>query len=233
MPTSKISTLFFDLDHTLWDYEVNSRETLSDLFSAHALSALLGCDLGEFLDAFRVTNNKLWSQYNGHKIDRATIRTRRFADIFSLFGVENQSLSLAISDEYIRVCPTKSHLFPHAIETLDYLYNRYPMHIITNGFDDVQETKMNASDLSRYFNVVITSETAGLRKPSPEIFTLACDRAGAAHKYSLMIGDNLQADIEGAMAADLQAAYFNPHHIPHDATPHFEISSLKQLQDLL
>ena len=233
MPGTKIRTIFFDLDHTLWDYEVNSRETLTDLFKSHSLKSLLGCSSDDFLTTFREINDHLWHQYNYHKIDRDAIRVTRFRQIFAKYHVEDHPLSDRIAGEYLEVCPTKSHLFPHAVETLEYLSGNYPMHIITNGFNDIQQIKLKCSNLRQYFDVVVTSETAGHRKPSREIFAYACSRAKSRHHESLMVGDNLKADIEGAMAADLKAMYFNPARMPHNSSPDYEITHLRQLTELL
>ena len=233
MPGTDIRTIFFDLDHTLWDYEVNSRETLSDLFREHSLKSLLGCTLDDFLRTFRKINEELWHLYNHHKIDRDTIRDTRFQKIFATFGIENQSLSERVGREYLEICPTKPNLFPHAIETLEYLSGNYPLHIITNGFNDIQDIKLRSSKLRDYFDVIVTSESAGHRKPSKEIFSFACMQAASRRHESLMIGDNLNADIEGAMAAELKAMYFNPSRIPHSSSPDYEISHLKQVTELL
>ena len=230
---SHIRAIFFDLDHTLWDYEVNSRDTLSERFREHYLSSLLGCTTDDFLKTFERVNHKLWDQYNHHLIDRDTIRKRRFSTIFSEYGVTNDPLSLEISDQYISRCPTKTHLLPHALETLDYLHKTYPLHILSNGFDDVQAIKLESAGIRSYFGEVITSETSGHRKPSREIFHFACERIGMQQGNCLMIGDNFHADILGAMDAELRAMYFNPLGVRQTRRPHWEIRCLSEIRNLL
>ncbi len=229
----RIRAIFFDLDHTLWDYEVNSRETLSELFSDHQLSSLLGCSADDFLRTFERVNGQLWDQYNHKQIERDEIRTRRFEHIFRHYDYENPGLSLTISDNYISQCPEKPNLLPFARETLDYLKDHYALHILSNGFDDVQAVKLEKSGIRNYFGEVITSETTGHRKPAKEIFDYSCDCIGLASDECLMIGDNYKADILGAMDANLTAMFYNPMRIKVERKPHFEIECLSEIPNHL
>lgn len=228
----KYRTIFFDLDHTLWDYEKNSVEALSDLYHKYELNQAKEITLPAFLATFNKVNHKLWNNYNKGHINRDEIRKSRFDRILKNFGINNMEKSLKISEEYISICPTKTNLFPYTIETLDYLKERYQLFILTNGFDDVQHVKINASKLAPYFEGVVTSDS-GHRKPSREIFDYAVDKAKTSHEESLMIGDNLSTDIAGAHNAEIDAVFFNPEKRVHKATVSYEISCISQLVDIL
>jgi YjjG family noncanonical pyrimidine nucleotidase len=229
----RIKAIFFDLDHTLWDYEVNSRETLTELFYDHRLSSLLGCSTDDFLRTFGKINEVLWDKYNHKQIERDEIRTQRFEYIFNQFGLENRNLSLTVSENYISQCPEKANLLPFARETLDYLKDHYALHILSNGFDDVQAVKLEKSGIRDYFGKVITSETTGHRKPAREIFDYACRSIGLTSDECLMIGDNYRADILGAMDANMTAMFYNPMRIRVERKPHFEIECLSEIPNHL
>ncbi|MEP2771384.1 MAG: YjjG family noncanonical pyrimidine nucleotidase [Fulvivirga sp.] len=225
-------TIFFDLDHTLWDYDTNSVEALSDLFHKYELHQAKGITLDGFLETFTKVNNKLWNNYNKGHIERDDIRQKRFDKILKKFGITDMDKSLMMSEEYISICPTKTNVFPYTFETLEYLKNKYNLYILTNGFDDVQHIKMTASNLAPYFKGVVTSDS-GHRKPSREIFEYALDKAQTSNTESIMIGDNLSTDITGAQNAEMDAVFFNPHKREHKATVNYEISCISQLVDIL
>ncbi len=230
---NRYDAIFFDLDHTLWDYETNSRSTLCELHEEFGLEKKYGIGGQQFLEHFGKVNHSLWDLYNKGEIDREHIRERRFRDILQAWYVENKLLSDTLSDEYIRRCPRKTSLFPHATEILGYLAGKYPLFILTNGFDDVQEVKLTNASIRQYFRQVITSETTGHRKPSREIFSHALTCANVNPDKSLMIGDNLHADIAGALNSGWHAAYFNPARHRHSFTPHYEISCLSEVRNIL
>ena len=225
--------IFFDLDHTLWDYETNSKLTLEELHSEFGLYTTFGITTDQFLRTFNKVNHTLWDKYNRGEIDRDDIRTQRFQQILSRYYVEDDALTQSLSIEYIRQCPTKTSLFPYALDILHYLQEKYPLYILTNGFDDVQDVKLSASSLKSFFRDVITSETTGHRKPSREIFHHAVECAQVEPARCLMIGDNLQADIAGALNAGLHAAFFNPNNARHSLTPQFEITCLSEVRNIL
>ncbi len=227
---NQIRAIFFDLDHTLWDYDQSSNETLTELFQEHSLRSLLQCTAADFIECFQEVNARLWDQYNHHIINRDAIRARRFSEIFHAFNVENEPLALLLSDQYIQECPTKPNLLPYAREALDYLAKAYPLHILSNGFDDVQSVKLTSSNIRGYFGEVITSETTGHRKPSAEIFRYACERIDMPEADCLMIGDNFKADILGAMSVNMSAMYYNPLGVRQKEQPHFEIKCLSEIR---
>jgi YjjG family noncanonical pyrimidine nucleotidase len=229
----KYRCILFDLDHTLWDYDTNSSETLQELYENHQLLQRGIPTFTSFHETFIEINTRLWEQYDLGIIGRDAIRFERFHGILSKLGVEDKDLSLLLSDEYVAHSPKKSRLMPNAIKVLDYLKDRYPMTIVTNGFEEIQYTKLNASGLTPYFNNVVTSARAGHKKPAKEIFEFALKEGGFQPHEAVMIGDNLVTDIGGAHNASVDTVFFNPAKIGHKEKPHYEIHDLKQLMDIL
>ncbi|MBL6447034.1 YjjG family noncanonical pyrimidine nucleotidase [Fulvivirga sp. 29W222] len=229
----KYKVILFDLDHTLWDYDKNSRETLNEIYINYKLKTLCGFSFDQFNYRFSKVNSGLWRQYDHGLIDRSTIRKERFNRILNHFRIQDSELALRMADDYLNICPTKTNLLPFAHDALSYLKQKYDMYILTNGFDDVQEIKLSKSNLKSYFSGMITSETIGHRKPSKEIFNHALEVAGSACHNTLMIGDNLLADILGAKGASIDSVYFNPLQKEHRESIHLEINCLSQLMNIL
>lgn len=229
----KYRSILFDLDHTLWDYETNSSETLTELFHHHKLSDVGVPSVYHFLETFVQINTNLWTQYDLGQIHRDVIRYERFHKILLAYGIDKYDFALSLSDEYISLSPKKGGLMPNAMEVLDYLYTRYPMTIVTNGFDEIQSIKMESSGITSYFKSVVTSARAGYKKPAKEIFEFAMSESGFDTDSTLMIGDNLLTDIGGARNAKLDTVYFNPNKIPHQEKTEYEIHDLKELLNIL
>lgn len=229
----KYRVIFFDLDHTLWDYDKNSHETLNDLYHSYQLKALCGFSFNQFYDHFGKVNTGLWNQFNLGIVDRSAIREERFRRIFNHFRIEDNELALRISDDYLKQCSAKTNLFPYAHDVLQYLQQKYKLYILTNGFDDIQKLKISGSNLANYFEGMITSETIGHRKPSREIFDHAREVASVASEETMMVGDNLNADILGAKNAAIDSVYFNPLKKKHKEDVNLEIHCLSQLMNIL
>jgi YjjG family noncanonical pyrimidine nucleotidase len=225
--------IFFDLDHTLWDYETNSKETLAELFTAYALADKGVTDGESFLREFKRVNAELWVLYDAGKIGSEIIRAERFKQILQAFQAYDDTLCRELSHEYLYTCPKKGNLMPHAIETLTYLSGKYKLSIITNGFEEIQNTKLSAGNLHGYFDHVVTSQQAGFKKPSKEIFEYTLGKNNIKPHQAVMIGDNLVTDIGGARQATIDSVFFNFEQIKHDAEIHVEINSLHQLCELL
>lgn len=225
--------VLFDLDHTLWDYETNSEETLKVLFSQFRLQDKGVTSFNYFFQTFCRVNLGLWDLYDRGLIGQDVIRKERFHKVLKETGVEDYALSLQFSATYLAELPKKENLLPHAKQTLDYLHGKYPMVIVTNGFDEIQATKLMSGGIHGYFKTIVTSQRAGSKKPAREIFEFALSEVGHSHADSIMIGDNLQTDIAGARAAGIDTIYFNPAGTPHGEPVTFEIGSLLQLQELL
>lgn len=230
---SKYKHIFFDLDHTLWDYDTNASEALFELFDKHQLDKLGQFGKSDLARTFFEVNYDLWDLYNVGKIQRPDIRERRFPTIFERLGANRGHVPPSFEIEYVSLAPTKSATFDGAHEVLKYLSEKYELHVITNGFDDIQTTKMESSKMDHFFDVVITSETTAYRKPDKEIFELAMDRAGAHLDESIMIGDNLESDIRGARNVGMDHVWFNPMKGNSQDPIQYEIQNLIQLKSIL
>ncbi|WP_291869173.1 YjjG family noncanonical pyrimidine nucleotidase [Maribacter sp.] len=203
-----VTDVFFDLDHTLWDFEKNSALTFSKILTKNDISV----NLDSFLKIYVPTNLKFWKLYREDKITKENLRYERLKTVFdSLSYSITDELIDTLSEEYIEYLSTYNHLFPNAIEILEYLKPNYTLHIITNGFQEVQEKKLKNANIFDYFNVVIDSEFAGVKKPNPIIFDKALKEANVQPERSLMIGDSLEADILGAKAVGFNVLHFNAH----------------------
>ena len=225
--------ILFDLDHTLWDFEKNSEETLMELFDAFDVQQKGVTSFSYFFETFRRINRQLWDRYDRGLIGQDVIRSERFHQVFTETGIDDIKLSLDFSAHYLRELPKKKNLMANARETLDYLHTRYPMAIVTNGFDEIQTTKLSSAGILDYFRNVITSQRAGNKKPSKKIFEFALEELGHTTEGAVMIGDNLQTDIAGARGAGIDTIFFNPVKDSHQEDVTFEIQSLQELRTLL
>ena len=179
-------------------------------------------------------NDKLWDRFRKGFINRNELRTKRFSLTFLDFKIGDEKLTSSMSVRFLEVLPTKTALFPHTIEVLDYLRDKnYPIHLITNGFEETQRLKMQHSGIQHYFTHVITSETAGMLKPHREIFDYAMGLANTSAAESIMIGDTLDVDILGAQQAGMDQVYFAPGNVEDGVTPTYTIRSLQELKEIL
>lgn len=227
------TTLFFDLDHTLWDYETNSHDTLLEIYENHKLADHGITNFKVFHENFKMVNSQLWHLYDHGKITSEIIRKERFKQILEKFNSYELSLSLKLSEDYLYICPQKGSLMPHAIETLKYLSSRYSLSVITNGFEDIQLMKLRSGNITSYFDHIITSQKAGSKKPAKEIFHFALDSHGIEANHAAMIGDNLLTDIAGAKNASIDTIFYNPDSIAHTEEVNHEIIRLDELCELL
>ncbi|WP_128546299.1 YjjG family noncanonical pyrimidine nucleotidase [Larkinella soli] len=226
--------LFFDLDHTLWDFDRNSMESICELYEQFRLTELGIESAEEFNRHFLTINRRLWAEYDNNRLTHSDIRHRRFRMVMNALGVTDHSICDELNEAYLRVLPRKPHLMESAMEVLDYLKNRYVLHIITNGFDEIQALKMASSNLTDYFQEIITNQRAEAKKPDPRIFDFALTVTGADVQESLMIGDNYDADVRGALNAGMDVVYYNYTTRPVDGpAPTYEIQHLKELMTLL
>ena len=225
--------IFFDLDRTLWDFESNSYETLLELCSGYKLNNKGIADYDEFINNYKFHNEELWNLYRINKISQQDLRRERFQRALADFGIDNYILAKNIGEDYIKFCPRKNKLFPYVFEVLDYLKDRYTLHIITNGFEKTQHIKLENANLAIYFKHVITSENLGFKKPNPSIFSYALDLAAAKKEESIYIGDNLVVDILGCQNFGIDGIYFNPDKKEHNENVAFEISSLREIMEIL
>ncbi len=227
--------LFFDLDHTLWDFERNSAECLADIYEIFDFQNLNISSLEAFQQEFSVVNRHQWSLLEQNLITHEDLRRRRFQETLENLGVKDlkTSFGLEINEYFLELLPKKAHLIEGAVEILDYLLPKYELHIISNGWQDIQVNKMKSSEIHHYFGEIITNELAGTRKPDRRIFDYAVEVAKADLVESLMIGDNYEADILGAINANMDTVFYNPDNIPTGQKPTFDIKKLIELKGIL
>ncbi|MEK6476268.1 YjjG family noncanonical pyrimidine nucleotidase [Catalinimonas sp. 4WD22] len=230
---SKYKHILFDLDHTLWDFEKNATETLCELYENFQLTSLGNFSVQEFCQTFHRVNHHLWALHQQGAYEQSKLRSDRFKKIFSELGVAETLVPHSIQDEYLRICPSKPHVFPFTHDILEYLKERYQLHIVTNGFSDVQHIKLKSARLTDYFTHIVTSDGADLRKPRPGIFKHLLELIGADVSECIMIGDNLLTDIAGAHNANIDCIYFNPNKVSHRTRTTYEIYCLSELKGIL
>ncbi len=225
--------IFFDLDHTIWDFDKNAEETLHELYYKYNFDELFNRpSADEFIETYTINNHRVWEMYHHGKIDKATLRKLRFSNTFTELGVDPNLFPIEFEEEYLMICPTKKNLFPHAIETLDYLKSKYSLHLISNGFKESCQIKIKNNNLGPYFQTIVISEIFGVNKPDPQIFEYAISNGNAKKEASVMIGDNIDADVRGAINVGMDAIYFNAvgAEKPSDITN--MITDLKELQHI-
>jgi len=225
--------IFFDLDHTLWDFDKNAEETLNELYHSYKLSDLGLNSATVFIETYTQNNHQLWADYHVGKITKEALRETRFKKTFLDLGLSPELIPLQFEDDYVNICPTKTNLFPHTHETLTYLQDKYELHLISNGFKESTEYKVKNTLLTPYFKNVIISEVVGINKPDKAIFQYAVDKANATASQSLMIGDSIEADIRGALNFGMDAIYFNPNFTALPSDVNWHINHLEELIDLL
>lgn len=224
--------IFFDLDHTLWDFERNCAETLTELFAGYSLQKL-GIDLAQFIIKYRVVNDRMWFDYNRGKITKEEIRDTRFEITFEELGLCRTLTPPQLNEDFINICPTKGNLFPFAHEVLTYLMKKYELHIITNGFGETQHVKLCSSGLENYFREIVNFDKCGFLKPDRRIFDYAIKKNNALPEHCIMIGDDLYTDVQGARNAGLDQVYFNPKQVTHQEAVTHEIRCLSELMHIL
>lgn len=229
---NKYKHIYFDLDRTIWDFDKNSEETFHEIYIKYELEKIF-LDFDNFHDTYVKHNEKLWEDYRKGEIKKSLLSYKRFSLTLEDFGVDDEELAKKIAFDYITISPTKKGLFPFAHETLNYLQKKYKLYIITNGFNEVQFTKLKNSELDKYFSKVFTSEDAGAQKPNPIIFDNALKSVDALKEESIMIGDDLETDILGAKNFGLDQVYFNPRGKNHKEEISYEINSLNELTEIL
>ncbi|MCT1532911.1 YjjG family noncanonical pyrimidine nucleotidase [Sphingobacterium daejeonense] len=225
--------IFFDLDHTIWDFDRNAEETLHELYFRYSFDHIFNSPTSEtFIATYTTNNHRLWDLYHHGKIDKPTLRKLRFADTFTQLGVNPELFPVAFEEEYLEICPTKTNLFPNAHETLGYLQDRYTLHLISNGFKEACEKKLEHSKLAPYFDTIVISEIVGINKPDRRIFEHALKNGNAIKEEAVMIGDNIDADVRGAQNAGLDAIFFNPLEVEKPQDINHMIKDLKELQQI-
>lgn len=226
-----IAHIFFDLDRTLWDFDTNSREAIRDLFGHFRVQERTGAHADEFHRVYAGINEHYWERYRKGQVTQAQLRSGRFEDALLHFGLHDPDMAHAMGEAYVEISPRKTALVDGTLELLGHLRGRYGLHIITNGFEEVQHIKLTSTGIRGYFGEVVTSERAGVKKPDVGIFRFAEQLTGAHPERCVMIGDHLEADVQGAHRAGWQTIHFNPDGAQDH--PHHQVTSLRQLMEVL
>jgi putative hydrolase of the HAD superfamily len=225
--------LFFDLDHTLWDFEANSRLTLSELYATMRLAERGIDDFDRFHKIYLAHNERLWDRYRKGFIKTEELRWKRMWLTLLDFKIGDELLAREMGVKFLELLPTRKLLFPYTIEILNYLRNKgYLLHLITNGFESTQHSKLKNSGIYGYFIEIITSEGSNSLKPNVAIFEYAFQKAKALKEHSIMIGDDIEADIKGAMNAGLDQVFVNHLKIEPPVKPTYTVYSLKELETI-
>lgn len=226
------TSIFFDLDRTIWDFDASADDSFNRMFIKYRLEKLGVPSLVVFREHYERHNDLLWSWYRKGEILKEVLNVKRFKMTLADFGISDTLIAVGMSEDYVTVNPEKAFLFPGAIESLEYLSQKYPLHLITNGFQEVQEQKFRIAKLYLYFKTVTTSEEAGIKKPEPGIFNFAMEKANCTAEDSIYIGDDLAVDVNGALNVGMDQVYFNAEGKMHKEKVTFEIRCLKELIEI-
>jgi putative hydrolase of the HAD superfamily len=229
----KYRDLFFDLDHTLWDFEANSRQTLEELYETLDLKNKGIYDFELFNKNYQVHNEKLWERYRNGFIKVDELRWKRMWLTLIDFKIGDELLAKRMGVMFLDLLPTRKILFPYTREILGYLREKkYRLHLITNGFEKTQRSKLIHSGLDEYFAAVVTSEGSNSLKPHKEIFDFALQTTGASANQSIMIGDSPEVDIQGAINAGIDQVFVNHLQVQTLIKPTYMVYSLKELENI-
>jgi putative hydrolase of the HAD superfamily len=229
----KYKHLFFDLDHTLWDFDANAHETLVEIYALFQLETKGVIPFEDFYKLYKIHNEILWDRFHKGFITGEELKWKRMWRTLLEFKIADEPLAKQMSEKFLEILPTKKLLFPDTVEVLDYLKDKnYELHLITNGFEKTQWTKLNNSGLDVYFNQVVTSEGSNSVKPQKEIFEYAMNKAGAVLNQSIMLGDNLEADIQGAINVGMDNIFVNHIHVSTTLKPTYTVTRLRDLKKI-
>lgn len=226
--------VIFDLDHTLWDFTANSNATLEELYLKYDLNEL-GFTLTDFLSVYQEVNDTMWTDYRTGIITKEDIREKRFKITLNKLGVQADPVAERVNEDYLAICPSKGFVVSFAHEILHYLRPRYVLHILTNGFKEIQQVKLSTSGLDQYFSEVVNSEEAGFLKPDKRVFEFTLAKIRAESDECIMVGDDLIADVLGAQNAGIAPVFFNRKNLRHNEQDRiaFEIKCLSELRRIL
>ena len=229
----KYNHLFFDLDHTLWDFDTNAKIALSDVFYEFDLNTIVTEDFNSFYEKYSHHNKILWDRYQNGFISSDELKWKRMWRTLLEYKIGDEAMSKKMGYRFLEVLPTKTAMFDYSVEILNYLTQKnYTLHLITNGFEKTQWSKLRNSKIEHFFTHVITSEASNSMKPEKEIFDYALQKANALLTESIMIGDNLEADIKGAQNAGMDAIFVNHINATTDIEPTYTITHLNELENI-
>ena len=229
---NKYQHILFDLDRTIWDFEKNSKEAIHEIY-LHFRIEQYQPDFEVFFNTYRKINEVLWEDYRKGTITKKELSDTRFAETFKRFGFDGTIEGKEAGEMYLNLSINKTHTFPKAHQTIDYLSSKYKLHIITNGFKEVQEKKLQNCQLRSFFDKIITSEDAGAQKPDKAIFNFAFNKTGASESNAIIIGDDEKTDIAGAIKMGMDSIWFNPEKRESIGNAKMQIESLEELKSIL
>ena len=232
-PASKYKHLFFDLDRTLWDFDAAAEVAFERIYETYDLKSRGIPSAHEFHLVYHPLNEELWALYRENRITKDDLNRTRFLLPLEHYGIHDVALADHLSEDYMYWSPRIVRLVPGTMELLEYLKPKYHLHLITNGFQEVQHTKLSGSGMESYFETLTVSEEVGVKKPNPEIFRNALAKAHASADESLMIGDEMAVDIDGARAAGMDQIFFNPCGEATEGERTFEVRSLLEIKRIL
>lgn len=225
--------LFFDLDRTLWDFDAAAEVAFERIYEQYNLKSLGIPSAHDFHEVYHPLNEQLWVQYRADKITKEDLNRTRFLKPLEHYGIHDVDLADHLSKDYVYWSPRIVRFVPGTMELLDYLKPKYHLHLITNGFEEVQDTKLTLSGMKPYFETLTVSEEIAVKKPNPEIFHYALRKANASPEESLMIGDEMAVDIDGARAAGMETVLFNPRGEKIEGERTFEVRTLQEIMEIL
>jgi putative hydrolase of the HAD superfamily len=229
----KYKHIFFDLDHTLWDFETNSKNAMFQLYEQLKLKNYGITDFEAFYSIYHMHNEKLWTRFRNGFMKRDELRWKRMWHTLLDFKIGNTIIANEMSIAYLEILPTQNVMIPYAKELVEYLSEKYPLHIITNGFEITQRQKLYNCGIEKHFKNIITSEKTQSIKPKPEIFQYACEKVNTLPQECIMIGDALLIDILGAKNAGMDSIYFAPNDAETSNLPTYQVKSLQSIFEIL
>ena len=225
--------IFFDLDRTLWDFDAAAEVAFEMIYDKYELKAKGIPSAHELHEVYHPINAKMWELYREDKITKDFLCRERFIQPLAVYDIHDVALADDLGKDYEYFSPRIIRLIPGTMELLDYLKQKYHLHLITNGFQEIQHTKLGGSGLEPYFDTLTVSEEVGVKKPNPEIFHFALRKANAIAEESIMIGDEMAVDIDGARAAGIDQIFFNATGSTYKGSATFEVKSLLEIMKIL
>ena len=230
---TRYKSIFFDFDDTLWDTYHNNKECLEEIFTDYRFDRHYD-SFETFFQCYMPHNLSLWEKYRKHEIDRQTLILERFLHVLRPMGIEDKAYILRLNHDFLQRTTTKTKLIAGAVELLEYLKPFYRLFILSNGFREIQSLKLQNANLAPYFEKIVLSEDANIQKPHKEIFDFALKNTNSRRIESLMIGDCLEADIEGAFHAKIDQLWYNPNKLPHKGIkPTYQVHTLGDIKEIL
>ena len=230
---TKYRHIFFDLDRTLWDFDAAAEVAFERIYEQYHLKELGIPSAHEFHLVYHPLNEKLWVLYRADQITKEELNRTRFLKPLEHYGIHDVALADHLSEDYVYWSPRIVRLVPGTMELLEYLKPKYHLHLITNGFQEVQHTKLSGSGMEPYFETLTVSEEVGVKKPNPEIFRYALRKAKANPRESLMVGDEMAVDIDGARAAGIDQIFFNAKGERIEGECTYEVHNLLEIINIL